>query len=265
MTQRTPAFSTPATASITYAPSIRRAAHNIKHGERGAVVVRGAYSRIKWRLPLRRVPANLDEGDIPIRVRVAERSKEPGRSPNGRPDQDASDEQGLSAHAELPDGLKESLPEDVLQILRDLAVAHAATMEGTFKENQEIDVLGRVAIVNGTRCPRIHADSVRLRTMCSIWGPGPVLAPIESIKLDQLQSGMPAFDPYLSTEQHDAIVLRDDLHLVHTRCGDAVFLTGRNGAFVDGQERVEGIAFHRSPRQAKGQLRLLLQIDDVLA
>jgi hypothetical protein len=219
-----------ATLSIQGASSLAAGATKVACGARGAVVVRNAVRVLRW--PARLPPEDMDVTDIRITIDL-------GLA------QVASDD----AHR---------LPPVALRALRELALAHACATNVKH-------VVGRVACVRGTRCPRLHVDKVRLRTIATIFGPGTVIAPREAINFEALsrQYSVIGIETECATSQdHDAMLLRAPDRLVKLNAGDVAFLVG---AGSDANNLDLGIAsVHRSPRRPANGRRLIVQIDDAL-
>lgn len=195
----------------------------------GAVIVRGALKPVHW-IERLAIPQNLDIRDIRVELDAGGRT------------------------ARLPSDVVSQLPPRARDALCALAVAHAAACENESTKA----VRGRVAHVKGVPCRRFHVDKVNLRTLATLAGPGCVIAPRSSVDLNNLLSSH-AKDPDLSNEEHDEYVLVDGSTAVEQlACGDVAFLPG--SGFDDA--RVETAAVHRSPRTAKKEVRLVIQVDD---
>lgn len=109
------------------------------------------------------------------------------------------------------------LPPSLSHPLRTLAGAHMAATGDDL-------VLGRVALVRGTPCPRWHVDKVRLRGLSSLQGPGCEMLVEE--------------------------------RLVQVEAGEGVLM---QGAGLHGED-VENAVLHRSPRNDDG-VRVIVQTD----
>lgn len=197
----------------------------------GAVIVRGALKPVNWVERLA-IPRNLDVRDIRVELDV----------------------DGCSA--QLPSDVEPLLPPRARDALCALAVAHAAASENQAQPARV--VRGRVALVKGVPCRRLHVDKVNLRTLATLVGPGCVVAPRSAVDLNNLFSSH-AKNPELSNEAHDEYVLVEGSTSVEKLdCGDVAFLPG--SGFDDA--RIENAAVHRSPRTDEKELRLVIQVDD---
>lgn len=98
-----------------------------------------------------------------------------------------------------------ALPGYMRQVLVDMAMAHA-------RITQSAMVLGRVAVVYGTPCPRWHVDKVDMRGLCTLHGPGSVL--LEAGTETHLDAGDVVFMRGAGeegTQAHSAIVHRSPI------------------------------------------------------
>lgn len=218
---------------VLQAKSLAEAASLMRSSESadGAVIVARALKPVNW-LERFSMPGSLDVRDIRVEL-VA----------NGNA-------------ALLPDDMTHQLPLRVRDALCALAVAHAAASQ---RAEPVPVVRGRVALVEGVPCRRLHVDKVNLRTLATLSGPGCVIAPRSSVDIKTLLSER-SRDPNLSNEEHDALVLLNETSstVEELACGDVAFLPG-SGLH---NERVASAAVHRSPRTEKRELRLVVQVDD---
>jgi Protein of unknown function (DUF1826) len=195
----------------------------------GAVVARGALQPITW-LERLTLPRALDVGDIRIEVDVR------------------------SSIARLSNDMKPAIPRCAVDALRSLAVAHATASE---PRETVLTVRGRVALVEGVPCRRLHMDKVNLRTLATLSGRGCVIAPRADVDVHMLLSER-ARDPSLTNAEHDELVLVDAARasLDELASGDVAFLAGAGPR----NECIHSAAVHRSPRTI--EKRLIVQIDD---
>lgn len=218
-----------APCSLVEVPSLAEAAERIP-AAKGPVVVRGALQPVNW-IERMAIPFDLDTRDIRVEL----------------------DKDGRTAR--LPSVIAPLLPPRARDALCELAVVHAAASK---KQGKPASVVrGRVALVKGVQCPRLHVDRVNLRTLATLYGPGTVVAPPSSVDLNKLLSPY-LRDPTLTNEERDKHVLVEGRSLEKLACGDVAFLPGSG---LDGAS-VETAAIHRSPWTDKSELRLVVQVDD---
>lgn len=215
---------------LVEAPSLAEVAERIP-GANGPVIVRGAFKPVNW-VERMAIPWDLDTRDIRVELDVDGRT------------------------AQLPSAVVPLLPPRARDALCELSVVHAAASEKQGKPTRV--VRGRVALVKGVQCPRLHVDRVNLRTLATLFGPGTVVAPPSSVDLNKLFSPHMR-DPTLTNEERDKYVLvQGSTGLEKLSCGDVAFLPGSG---LDGAG-IETAAVHRSPWTRKSELRLMIQVDD---
>jgi hypothetical protein len=217
-----------ASLTIHNASSLASGASEVACGARGAIIVRNAVRVLRW--PARLPPEDIDVTDIRITI-------------------------NLGATQVTSDDARR-LPPVALRALRELALAHASA-------TNVHRVVGRVAVVRGTRCPRLHVDKVRLRTIATIFGPGTVVAPRDAIDMEALLSQYSVNSiPKLcsSSQEHDAYLLTAPDRLVKLNAGDVAFLVGA-GSDTNNLD-LDVASVHRSPRRPAHCRRLIVQIDD---
>jgi hypothetical protein len=212
---------------VQHAPDLTSAATKVACGSGGAVVVRRAVQPLRW-------PARLPRDDLDV----------------------------AGIQIDVTTGVIHLSPEDMrrlpvvaLRALSDLALAHAQATSAR-------QVVGRVAILRGTRCPRLHVDKVNLRTVCTLFGPGTVVAPREAVDMNALLRLYSTVDGTLTVEDHDSLLLKDTQNLVELEAGDTAFLVGAGRELDELDFSVACI--HRSPRLSAYRRRLIVQIDDAI-
>lgn len=133
-------------------------------------------------------------------------------------------------------GLYNLLPSRVLAPLLDLALLHGMEIGAS-------RVHGRVALVYGTPCPKLHVDKVFLRGLCTLQGPGCVIAP----------------DYPLDGSGDVRILDEDGIGLVHIKTGDAVLMFGADSD----ADLIDRAMLHRSPIRKMDfrEPRLIIQTD----
>ena len=204
--------------SIQHAASLSQAVDLLRHGAR-TVIVPHLFRSLRSN-EIRTIHAHMDLRDIPLRITAA----------------------GVPVPREVPRFLHEPL--------RRLAEAHAAVVDANL-------VAGRVAFVSGTPCPRFHVDKLHMRTLCTLRGPGCVVAPDSALDLEKLFGGDIPFDAEPS--EFESYVVKNPELLEHSQERDVVFLVGAG----EHGSKLAKAAVHRSPiRDAKRDApRLLVQID----
>lgn len=237
----------PTFTSVRTASNLECAVTELRQQESFAVVVPKAFQQSSW-LSAHLFPGDYDVRDIVLsREEIASFSKASGLS---------SKTEWL--HLLFPPVVRKlRLSSEIAKALIALAKSHADITNAP-------KVLGRIAVVRGTPCTRLHVDKVRLRTICSMYGRGSVLAPSEFVDSRRLFHDREVKDPNLSPQEHDKLVLRNPNQLVRLNPGDVAFMCGAGAGAGAGttNRAITTACVHRSPRIDSRQRRLVLQIDD---
>lgn len=239
-----PAFTcfTATVASVRQVSSLPQAVTELKGGQSFAVVVPNVFRPVSW-LTTHMLPKDLDIRNIELEF--------PHASDRIRCDEDENTLVRL-----LPQSIrKRTIPSRIPRALIALACAHAQATGAS-------RVLARIAVVHGTPCTRLHVDKVQLRTICSLFGPGCVIAPRDAVDVHTLLNSRAVRNPQLRPEEHDDLVLRHPEMLINVKPGEVSFLRGIGSEITDNLKMTACV--HRSPRLNSIRRRLILQIDDYL-
>jgi hypothetical protein len=234
-----------AVARVRRVGTLHEAAAAVSGNPSGTIIVPRIIRPAPWFATFT-LPSNLDIRNIPISV-----STNLATDADAQPSGAANDSiDTLCTH--IPMNIAASLPAYIVSALTALAYTHASATTAT-------KVFGRVAIVAGTPCTRLHHDKVRLRTLCTLFGPGCVVAPRHAVDTATLFGSARVRDAQLTPEEHDSLVLKRPAELVHLEPGDVAFLAGARADM----SRTTTASIHRSPRVPSSCRRLVIQIDDI--
>jgi hypothetical protein len=121
----------------------------------------------------------------------------------------------------------------------------------------------------GTKCPRYHSDSVPLRLICALKGPGVVFVDDERVNVNVNNSNLLSWrDTINQSDEVDSLKFNKGVEaqlpaqaIRHAKCGANVLLLGK--AWENGEKGIQG-AVHRSPFMDEDEGRVLLTVDVVV-
>lgn len=132
--------------------------------------------------------------------------------------------------------------------LTDQIVTDISQLAESLKPIGGAELVCRMAIIDGVRCPKWHEDYVNVRLLKSYYGAG-------TEWIEPNNSAVNLLRKYFSAVDQDIVLPTNFVQ--HTGCGDVLLINGKKrGASVSGARPV----LHRSPPNEVGSKRLLLSI-----